>query len=98
MNLSHTLARNETKQPTSTLAEKVLLQQKFNILHHTADKRGRERNTATRKQKDGNGKRNQITCGKRTVVKNSKNGESETFSKVLLERTNHKLTRSSSVN
>ena len=51
MNLSHTLASNETKQPTSILAEKNLLQQKLNKLHHTTDKRGIERNTATRKQK-----------------------------------------------
>ena len=33
MNLSHTLASNETKQPASILSEKNLLQQKLNILH-----------------------------------------------------------------
>ena len=38
MNLRHTLASNETKQPTSILAEKILLQQKLNILHHTTIK------------------------------------------------------------
>ena len=56
MNLGHTLASNETKQPTIILDEKNLLQQKLNKLHHTTDKRGIERNTATCKQKDGNGK------------------------------------------
>ena len=57
MNLSHTLASNETKQQTSILAEKNLLQtKKLNILHHTTDKRRIERSTVTGKQKVGNGK------------------------------------------
>ena len=56
MNLSHTLASNEAKQLTSILAEKKLLQQKFNIIHHTTNKRAIERNTETPKQMDGNGK------------------------------------------
>ena len=51
MNLSHTLARNETKQPTSKLAESKFTTAKLNILHHTRYKRGIEGNTATRKQK-----------------------------------------------
>ena len=55
MNLSHTLARNETTQQTSILLE-ILLQQKLNILHHTTDKREIEGNKVTRKQKDGSGK------------------------------------------
>ena len=52
MNLSHTLASNETKQPT-ILAEKKLLQQKLNILHHTTDKRGIEKHgdTETKRRK-----------------------------------------------
>ena len=54
INLSHTLASNEPKQPTSILAEKNLLQQKLKILHHTTDKRGLEENTVTLKQKDRN--------------------------------------------
>ena len=54
MNLSHTLARNETtNQHTS---REILLQQKLNILHQTTDKRGIEGNKMTRKQKDGSGK------------------------------------------
>ena len=56
MNLSHTLARNETKQQTSILAERNFTTAKLNILHHTTNKRGIERNKVTRKQKDGNGK------------------------------------------
>ena len=48
MNLSHTLARNETKQQTSILAERNLTTAKFNI-HHTTDKRGIERNKGTQK-------------------------------------------------
>ena len=50
MNLSHTLARNETKQPTSILAESYFTTAKFNKLHHTTNKRGIERNKVTRKQ------------------------------------------------
>ena len=56
MDLSHTLARKETKQPTSKLAEKKLLEQKLKILHRTTDKRGIKRNTVKRKQEDGNRK------------------------------------------
>ena len=51
MNLIHTLACNETKQQTSILAERNFTTAKFNILHHTTDKRGIERNKVTRKQK-----------------------------------------------
>ena len=51
MNLSHTLARNETKQQTSILAERNFTTPKLNILHHTTNKRGIERNKVTRKQK-----------------------------------------------
>ena len=51
MNLSHTLARNETKQQTSILAERNFTTAKLNILHHTTIKRGKERNKVTRKQK-----------------------------------------------
>ena len=56
MNLSHTLAINDSKQPTSKLAAKIFLQQKLNILHHTTYKRGIGRNAAKRKQKEGNEK------------------------------------------
>ena len=55
MNLSHTLARNETKQQTSILAERNITTGKLNILHHTTNKRGIEGNKVTRKQKDGSG-------------------------------------------
>ena len=51
MNLSHTLARNETKQQTSILAETNSTTAKLNILHHTTNKRGIERNKKTRKQR-----------------------------------------------
>ena len=51
MNLSHTLARNETKQQTSILAERNFTTAKLNILHHTTNKRGIERNKKTRKQR-----------------------------------------------
>ena len=51
MNLSHTLARNETKQQTSILAEGNSTTAKLNILHHTTSKRGIERNKKTRKQR-----------------------------------------------
>ena len=44
------MARNETKQQTSVLAERNYTTAKFNILH-TTDKRGIERNKVTRKQK-----------------------------------------------
>ena len=56
MNLSHTLARNETKQQTSILAERNFTTAKPNILHHATNKRGIERSKVTRKQKDGSGK------------------------------------------
>ena len=52
MNLNHTLASNETKQPTSILAEKFLLQQKLNTPHHKTDQRGiDQRETKIRKPK-----------------------------------------------
>ena len=51
MNLSHILAKNETKQPTSTLEEKNSLQQKLNILYHTTSRLGIERNKVTRNKK-----------------------------------------------
>ena len=50
MNLSQTLARNETKKSTSIPA-KIIVQQKLKLLYYTTDKRGKQRNTATRKQK-----------------------------------------------
>ena len=50
MNLSHTLAKNETKQQTSILAGNFTTA-KLNILHHTTNKRGIERNKKTRKQR-----------------------------------------------
>ena len=50
MNLSHTLARNETNQQTSILAERNFTTAKLNI-HHTTNKRGIERNKKTRKQR-----------------------------------------------
>ena len=56
MNLSHTLASNETKQLTIVLTEKKITTAKLNILHHTTDKRAIERNTETRKQEGRNGK------------------------------------------
>ena len=56
MNLGHTLARNETKQQTSILAERNFTTAKLNKLHHTTNKRGIEINKVTRKQKDGGGK------------------------------------------
>ena len=56
MNLSHTLARNETKQQTSILAERIFTTGNLNILHHTTNKRGIEGSKVTRKQKDGRGK------------------------------------------
>ena len=43
MNLSHTLARNETKQQTSILAERNFTTPKLNILYHTTNKRGIEK-------------------------------------------------------
>ena len=51
MNLSHTLGRNETKQQTSILAERNFTTTKLNILRHTTNKWGVERNKVTRKQK-----------------------------------------------
>ena len=50
MNLSHTLASNETKQQTSILAERKFTTAKLNILHHTTNKQGMEKNKVTRKQ------------------------------------------------
>ena len=51
MNLSYTLAKNETKQQTSILAERNFTTAKFNIIHHTTDNRWIERSKVTRKQK-----------------------------------------------
>ena len=51
INLSNTLASNETKQPTRILAEKKLLRQKLIILHHTTYKQATGKKTAKRKQK-----------------------------------------------
>ena len=51
MNLSHTLARNETKQQAGILAERNFTTAKLNILHHTTNKRGMGRNKKTRKQR-----------------------------------------------
>ena len=93
MNLSHTLARNETKQQTSILAKRNFTTAKLNILHHTTNKGGIERNKVTRKQKGRKLKMKPDNLRKRMVVNNSKNGESKTFSKALLEGINHKLTR-----
>ena len=50
-NLSHTLAGNGTKQQTSKLAERNFTTAKLNILHHTTNERGIERNKVTREQK-----------------------------------------------
>ena len=51
MNLSHTLARNETKQQTSILAERNFTTAELNILYHTTNKRDIGRNKMTGKQK-----------------------------------------------
>ena len=53
--------KNPTNQHTS---RKILLQQKLNVLYHTTDKRGRRRNMAKRKQKDGNGKMKPVNLWK----------------------------------
>ena len=44
---------------------------------------------------DGSGKMKPDNLRKTDVVNKSKNGESETFIKALLEKTNHNLTRNS---
>ena len=59
MNISQTLARKDTKQPNSIVAEKKITTAKLNIKLHTTDKRGIERNKAKRKQKGGNAKMEQ---------------------------------------
>ena len=56
INLRHTLASNETKQPTSILSEQILLQQKLNILHHTTYKQAIGKNGHT-ETKNRNGKK-----------------------------------------
>ena len=95
MNLCHTLASNEIEKPTSTLAEKFYYSK--NSTYYSMQQINEEC-----KETRGNGnkrteieKLNKVACGKRTVVKNSKNGKSETVSKALLERTNQKLIRKS---
>ena len=51
MNLSHTLARNETKQQTSILAERNITTGKLNILHHTTGDRRKQSDTETEGRK-----------------------------------------------